>query len=306
MTSVGASSNRADQLYRDGPERLTARSAAIVAGPVANYTKQVTERSNQRPDGVPLKWVAAGQVDQPETIKGRAAGSMRFRRPEQVGFLPEQSPIPEWQTNYGEFGPGDSAVIFLVGEPADAIIDVVPSGSGERDLKGLVRDIAAIQARPASEREAAWIAYLDRSSTDEGKKAAIRSLLDARAEWAKVAPGFERLLWNPQTTSAIRAFAFGAAAFGVTEEEWKPGPREAVDFLARIFETESNPRQALQYILTLKLVLQYADEEAARKSREPLRRRVFDAMSRRAASIPLDAALRQQYEQIRAAHPGQF
>lgn len=305
MTPGVGSAQRADSVFRDGPERWVAESPVIVAGPISDYSKEVLQWSGPGPDGVPLKWVIKGELQKPEVLKGRASGTRRFSRPEQVGFLPEGPAAPAWVLDYGDLGPSDRAILFLKQESSNSAEHILPSGTGERDALTLVRDIVGIQALPDVEgREAAWISYLRKAPTDEGRKAALRSLISQPAAWGKIGAPLEQLLQNERLGPGMRSFAFGAVAFGITHGAWQASEPQAVDLLSRVFETESNPRQALQYLLHLKLVLAYANEESSRAAREQLRRRILEALRVRAAAMPPDRQLEQQYEQLRAAYPG--
>ena len=169
------------------------------------------------------------------------------------------------------------------------VTKALPSGTGERDLAALIKDIVAVQAlAQPSQQESAWLAYLERARVDEGRKAALRSLLQLGTDWNRLGPALDRFLANPASSEAIRAFAFGIVVFGLTGGRWAQSQGAVAAFLCRQFMSEGRTGLVLQYLLNLKLVLKYTMEEAHRAAREPLR----------------SPELAQQYQQIRAMYPG--
>jgi hypothetical protein len=169
------------------------------------------------------------------------------------------------------------------------VTKALPSGTGERDLAALIKDIVAVQAlAQPSQQESAWLAYLERARVDEGRKAALRSLLQLGTDWNRLGPALDRFLANPASSEAIRAFAFGIVVFGLTGGRWAQSQGAVAAFLCRQFMSEGRTGLVLQYLLNLNLVLKYTMEEAHRAAREPLR----------------SPELAQQYQQIRAMYPG--
>ncbi|MGH9631057.1 MAG: hypothetical protein ACRD7E_22345 [Bryobacteraceae bacterium] len=308
MALTSFASQHADEIYRTGQETLIGESAAIVAGPVSNYSKDVVSQSQPGPDGVPLKWVVSGRVENPQLLKGQGRpGPVDFSRPEQSMLVPKDPSKPHWEDVYGELGSGDRVVLFLGPEPASNVLAVVPSGTGERDFIGLVKDIVALQSIPdQGARVKRWIAYMDGASADEGRKAALRSLVAVPVAWEQMRPALENMLGAPQISPGFRAFVFGIVAFAVMEEKWGAEQQNAAGFLCRLFLAERDARLALQYILHLKLILRYGDSEKHRKAREPVLHQVVDCLRRRETMGGLDPQMQEQYRQIRATHPGQL
>lgn len=302
QTSIPA--RRADQIFRTGTETLIAETPTIVAGRVADYSRQTAEPTQPAaPHSIPLRWVVNAEVREPQTLKGRAVtGSRRFSRQEQSMLLPEDQTAYYWEGVYGELQPDGRAVLFIGGGTQKPILRVVPSG-GEQDLVALVKDIVKIQAlkRP-EERMLGWLEYLRQPASDEGLRAALRSMVKASIEWAKLAPELERLLTDSRRGGDVRAYAFGIVAFGVVEEKWGGNRRQAVDFLCRIFSAEQDTNQSMQYMQYLKLILNYSNEESLRNARQPLRRQLLDCLKRREAEGNLAAQLENQFRQVWATH----
>ena len=297
----------ADQVYATGPETIADRSSTILVGPVSAYSRRIVS-TTQPPgsDAVPLKWIVSGRVDKPTILKGSMPGPVTFSKPEQSLILPNDQNQEEWELDYGDLEEGDEVVLFLSGEPADPVIRAIPSGLGGRNLAALVRDIVAIQSRPENESQAAWLSYAEQTSIEEGRKAALRSLLQMQVDWTHLLPVLERLVQNPNLSDEMRAFSFGIVVFGLTQGRWGPDQVEAVDFLCRQFESEGQPQLMLRYILSLKLALRYTMEEGVRAAREPMRRRIVDCLKGRESTASMVPQLAEQYRQLRAAYPRLF
>lgn len=309
MAAAASDAQRADHIYRIGPETLVAQSFAIYTGRVAKYSKRILEMSQSGPDGFPLKWVISGHLDQPASLKGTPpAGAVAFSRPEQSGMLPHPAARMRWETEFGDLGREDGAVVFLQGQPAAQEMTVLPTGHGDRNLAALVSGIVGIQAITDPPKQlAAWASYIERAPMDEGRRAALRSLIASPAvDWPRMEVVLSHALANPALSSAIRAFSFGIVAFAVMHDKWGGEQLKAVDFLGRQFEAERDPRVALQQILNLKLLLGYASEEAAVSSRQPLRQHILACLKRRAAQAPLPPELKEQYQQLGATYPGEL
>jgi hypothetical protein len=185
---------------------------------------------------------------------------------------------------------------------------VLPTGYGDRDLATLVRGIVGIQAIADPPKQlAAWASYIERAPMDEGRRAALRSLIASPAvDWPRMEVVLSRVLANPALSSATRAFAFGIVAFAVMHDKWGDQQLNAVDFLGRQFEAERDARVALQQILNLKLVLGYTSAEAAAAARQPLRQHILACLKRRATQAPLSPELKEQYKQLGASYPGEL
>ncbi len=305
MAALFFFNGKADQIYSTGPEAMVARSWSVLAGRLSRYSRQIVSSSEPPgPDAIPLKWIVTGTVVDPVALKGAATGPVAISRPEQSPILPNPGNVEDWEQAYGDLQDGGTVVVFLGGDSAHpAVIKAIPSGSGERDLATLVKDIVSIQSEADKQlRIAAWVAYFDRARLDEGRKAALRSLLNERADWQTVASALERV--NSSLKEPMRTYAFGFVAFGITEGYWTAQQAAAVDFLCRWFESEGSPNVLLQDIMTLKLVLRYTAEEGARAARERLRIRVVDSLRRMESRASANPELAEQYRQIRAAYPG--
>ena len=307
IAAMAYSGNRADEIYTAGPEMLTARATRIVAGPVSAYSKEVLSTSEPPgPNAIPLKWIASGRVDSPVQLKGPATGPVSFNREEGSVLIADTLDMPSWEQGYGDVRLSGQVVVFLSSDPEEMPLATIPSAEGELDLASLVRDIADIQSSPADAQANRWLEYVETAPTANGREAALRSLVQMDAEWKRMRPTLERLLANPSLNGQVRGFAFSIVVFGLTHEKWAHDQVSVADFLGGQFELARAPRVALQYILSLKLAVQYTMEEAAREAREPVRKRIIDALKRSEREQSRAPEVAEQYRQIRAAYPGLF
>ncbi len=307
MATLTFASGRADEIYRTGPEVLTAQSSTILAGPVSSYSKQVLTSSQPAgPDAVPLTWVVTGRLENPSVLKGMAQGPRSFSRNEHSVFIPAERNRERWEEQYGDVSPEGRVVLFLSGDPKSPQIKALPSGTDERDLAAIVRDFVAIQAMEPQAQEAAWLAYLERSRTDEGRQAALRSLLRAKIDWNHLGPALDRFSANPSLTETIRGYAFGIVVFGLTEGLWTRSGAAIGQYLCRQFATPPADDEdlLLDYLLKFKTLLQYTTEEANKAARAPLRTTVGTCLKSRESSLKGSPDLAEQYREIRDAYPG--
>jgi hypothetical protein len=219
---------RADQIFRTGPETLVAEASTIVAGPVTDYSRKVLSMSQPESDGFPLKWVASGQIGPAQLLKGQSVpASLRFSRTEHSPFVPPDGSTLYWEDAYGELQSGEPAVLFVSGGAQGSVFKVIPSGSSNgQDFISLVKDIVRIQdLRQEGDSKDRWLQYLRTTSSDEGRKAALRSLVNAPVEWVKLAPELNRLVSSDKNSSDIRAFAFDSS-FAVNEQFWYSNPSQ--------------------------------------------------------------------------------
>lgn len=277
-------SPRADEIYRSGPETLIAAAPLIVAGPIADLKKQVTEKS--QPDGldqVPLRWTASGRIQPASAIKGKFPGtSVDFVRAEQSLLLPPDAATFKWETSYGELSSRGRAVAFLGNGNPFQLLRVVPSGDGELDLAGLIVDLVSIQALDSpGERQKKWLAYFNSSPTDEGRKAALRTLVGEPVAWPDLEPVLTPFLKNASRSAGVRGFAFGIVAWAITEGKWPDQQPAAVRLLGKTFEAEADPRLATQQLLALGQIMTYCANEDFRQERKPLRDLVVASLQAR-------------------------
>jgi hypothetical protein len=297
----------ADQIYTTGPEILAARSSTILTGPIAAYSKRIVSTSEPPgPDAIPLKWVVTGRTDKPTMLKGLLAKPVAFSRSEQSPVLPIAPECELWELDYGDLLEGDEVVLFLNGEADRPVIKAIPSGVGERGLASLVRDIVAIQSLSNSELQVGWLSYVEQAPLEHGRKAALRALLQMRVDWPRLMPTLKRLRTNPTLSDEMRAYSFGIVTFGLTRGQWESNQVPVTDFLCDQFESEWRPKLMLSYILSLKLALRYAIEEAAKVEREPVRKRIVEGLKRRESTAAKTPELAEQYRQLRAVYPNIF
>lgn len=295
---------RAYETFTSGPETLVAKSPIILVGRVAALSKRVVSTSTPAgPDAIPLKWIVTGRVDNPTALKGSSGSTMvNFSREEQSPFLPPARNGEEWEAEYGDFGEGDSVVLF--GGPQHFPAKALPSGVGERDLASLVRDIVSIETGTKGDRQRAWLTYLDDARFDESRKSALRALVQMPIEWKALAPALDHFWDRASLSAGVRAFSFGIVVYGLTQERWKADQVSVADFLVRRFEAEENPKLVLQYVLHLKLALKYSLQGHEKGVLEPVPKRIADALRRREPIVSRMPDIAEQYRQIRATYPG--
>jgi len=284
MIAAPAHPAPADAIYRTGPETQIVAAAAVVAGPVSDYTKRVTESTEPGPDQIDLKWVAAGRVVAPQVLKGRLAPApLTFSRAEASMLTePEPTQLP-WEMAYGDVAPGGQVVLFLEKVEPPTVVRAVPSGAGEQDLIGLTKDIVAIHAiASVGDRQKQWLSYLNASATDEGRKAALRTLLGGPIAWPDFEPAIVPFLKNPSRTAAARGFAFGILAWAVTQGKWPDHQTAVAECLTRTFIAEPDPGLAIQQLLALGQLMTYCADAEFRDKRKPLRDAVVAGLNGRA------------------------
>jgi hypothetical protein len=306
MALTSVASHRADEIFKTGPETLIAQASTILAGPISNYSKHVVLLSQPESEGVALKWVISGQLENPRVLKGQAPpGAIKFSRSEQSMFLPKDPSTADWEAVYGELALNDQVVLFLADTSSESILKVLPSGDGERDLVTLINDIVSLQIIDNLEqRKRQWLFYLGHARHDEGRRAALRTLIHTPVEWTALEPILEQLMVNPQVGHNMRTFVFGIVTFAVTEEQWGASHPQAVNFLCRLFLAEQDTNFTLQYILSIKKVLRYSYDETAHSMRKPVGQQLLDCLKRRETLGSLDPPIQEQYRQIRASYPG--
>ena len=305
MTFTSFASHRADEIYRTGPETLIAQSSIILAGPVSNYSKHIVSLAQPESEGVALKWLVNGQLKNPIILKGQfPSQTIQFSRSEQSMILPKDPSIADWDAVYGELDANDQAVLFLSDTSSESILKVLPSGNDERNLVSLVKNIVSIQANDNNEqRMQQWLLYLERTRNDEGRKAALRTLIHAPVKWTDLKPVLEQLMGNPQMGSNMRAFNFGIVTFALTEKQWETSHPQAINFLCKLFLTEKDTNLVLQYILNMKKILRYSYDEKIRNMVKPIGQQIIDCLKQREVQGFLQPPIQEQYRQIRASYP---
>jgi len=171
-------------------------------------------------------------------------------------------------------------------------------------LIALVKEIIRIQAIENLEVQVdAWLLYLNKSPMDEGRKVALRSLINSPVSWPLLEVALTQLLKNWSLSREIRGFAFGIVAFKITSGGWADAPVAGVDFLCRIFAAEPDPELALEYTSHLGVLLYYCNDVDFTTERAVLRKCVIDALiHRESLALPgtlADLELEGYYREIR-------
>lgn len=305
MTLPNALSHQADEIFKTGTETLIEQSSNILVGPVSNYQKDVVLLSQPESEGVELKWIISGQLENSRALKGRTPSwAIKFSKAEQSIILPRDLSTAEWEDAYGELSPKDLAVIFFDHTSPDKILKVLPSDNGERDLVTLVSDIVPIQANNDSvQRTQQWLTYLKHTRLDEGRKAALRTLIQVPVKWADLEHVIEHLILDPQVGNAMKVFIFGIVTFAVTENMWEVDNPKPVNFLCQMFSTEKNTNLTLQYLLNIKKVLSYSYDETTSSMSKPAGQQILVCLKRQEALGSLELPIQQQYQQIHDSYP---
>ncbi len=309
MNQTNAGSHRADEIYRRGSETLIAQSTTILAGPISNYSQNVQLRSEGGADSIPLRWVVSGVIDKPQTLKGQApSGAVRFSRAEQSIVLPKDPSTADWESVYGELTLDGQVVIFFGDTSPESILKVLPSGAGEENLIGLVKEIVQAQAiADQSERVKRWLLSIKSCVSDECRKAALRSFIADRGEWPQLVPILEQALSNSQLSREFRAFGFNIVVYNVIQEKWGDSRDAVLAFLCRVFSNELDPRLAIQYVYSLGLIFKFCDDEDFRSQRRSMRQRLESCFEQRRSLAANDNSagnrnLEEQYQTLRAKY----
>jgi len=293
-----------EQIYQTGPESLAAEAFSIVTGPVSGYATHILSISGGDAP-IALTWTVSGRVDEVRNLKGGPKVSgITFTRQERSHVIPADPDTPNWRLEYGDLQREDRVVVFFTGDPEHPTIDAIPSGQGARDLASLITDIVPIQAIAGeADQMEAWLRYLAASRSDNGRKAALRVLLSLKVPWPKLNPFVDFLMGGAGVSPQMRGYVFGIVTFAVMKGKFETHDLEAVEFLGRHFVSETNPQTALEFVLNLKTLLNFASQDA---TGTPLASRIADALRRRASGGPLPPAVAGQLREIHAAHPGVF
>jgi hypothetical protein len=298
MAFAGDLADRADQIFRIGPETLVAQSSKIVAGQIVAYSREVHRNSGPGPNAMPMEWTAQGHIDHPVVLKGASPPApIYFSKLERSSLLPSSPIAPSWEMALGELMPGGQAILFFVDRVNPKVL---PAGTGEGDLLVLVKDIVRIQdIRGRDEQIRGWLQYLATAPTSEGQRAALRSLVSLGANWSQVEPALAQLAAGKSVTPDLRAYVFGFVSYHLTAETWGVSPNGPLEFLCRMFSTEKGPEQQLRYLQRIKLLLLYTVAEPLEESRRPVRESLIRCLETWASRGLTDPELKQEYDQLR-------
>jgi hypothetical protein len=301
MLPNAAATDRADQIFRIGPETLVASSPIIVAGRLSHYHKEVLKVSQPGPDGFPLEWKVTAELDQPTTLKGASVpGPISFSRNERAFMSPTPSQNPLWEQDYGELVPDGEVVLFYGEGNSQNILKSVPSGTGGENLSALVKDIVSIQQVPDSkERAQRWLAYLTAARAAEGYRVALRSLVHSAVKWQQLEAAFKKILTQKDLPRDVCPFAFSFIAFHITQNTWAEDSAAAMELLCESFAGQTDPKLQLQNLASFSLILNYSSRQPVQKSRQPLRERTINCLHNWASLGFADPTLAEEYKRMR-------
>jgi hypothetical protein len=289
--------DRADQVFRIGPEDLVVRSSSIVAGSISDYSKEVQRYSGTGPGAMALEWITRGRIDHPTMLKGAPPPApIFFSRQERSALSPGPPTVPIWELAFGELKPSGQAILFI---DSGGGLRALPSGTGDQDLIALVKDVVRIQGiRDPGPQRRSWLEYLTSAPAPEGRRVALRSLVRAGIDWRQMEPALMRFWTEPGTSGDLRAFAFGFVAFQLTVQTWRDAPGEPANFLCRVFSAEKETEQQLRYLQNIKLLLSYTVEEPRQDSRRPVQQSILGCLATWASRGLTDRDLQQEYDRI--------
>jgi hypothetical protein len=298
--SADTTTQRADQIFRTGPETLVAASSSIVAGPISHYSKEILKSTESDPDSLPVEWKVTGEIDAPRTLKGTPRPSpLRFSRIERSFLSATRSPAPYWAQPYGELSSSGGVVLFYSSEDGDAA-EVLPSGAGELDLAALVKDIVSIQSIAEPKRQIdRWLAYLGGGHGDTAARVALRSLAHLSVEWPQLEPAIKKILSGPNVSRDTRDYAFAFSVFRLSHDAWQKEAPTAVEFLCSSFQAQKDPKSQLRYLDSLSLLFDYYSRQPIVESRRPLRQRVENCWKAWANSGIADPQAVEEYKRLR-------
>jgi hypothetical protein len=301
MLPQEAATDRADQIFRIGPETLVVSSSTIVAGRVAHYHKEVLKFSQPGPDGFPLESKITGQLVEPVALKGSLiSGPISFSRTEIAFMSPAPPQNPLWEQDYGELAPDGRVVLFFSGTNSASIHKVLPSGAADQDLAALVKEIVSIQQiSDPNQRTQRWLAYLNAGPSAEGYRVTLRSLVRSGTGWQHLESPLRKILTQSGIAPDVRAFTFSIIAFHLTQNGWSENNNAALDLLCTSFSGQKDSKLALQNLGSLSLLLNYANQQPLQDSRRPLREKTVKCLRSWATLGFADPSLAEEYKRIR-------
>jgi hypothetical protein len=292
MNSFAA--ERADAIYRTGPETSLAKCSLVVVGRVSGLVREVSAKTAGEP--VPTAWTARGQLVNLRAIKGRLTSDrIAIARNEQAMFAMSHLDEPGWTRAYGELIDGSVAVAFFDGATPDKPSLVVPSGTGEEDLRLLLSQIAHADALTDHQaRIAVEAGWLTQAASEAERKAALRMLLRDQAPWQRVGTSIQAV-WA-SSSPQLRQFFTGAAGFGLIEGIWPASDEHPVAFMCRAF-MDADDRASTGMMLQLKQVLAWAERDGASDAEARIGARIKECYRQRLAK-PLGPELKAYFDRL--------
>lgn len=287
----GFAAERADAIYRTGPETAAAHAVAVTAGVVAGLRREVTDATPG--DGpVAVAWIARGQLTAPRALKGPAPRApVDIMREERAAFAMGRGDAPYWIADYGDLAEGGAAVLFV--GPDGAM--VVPSGRGEQALAELVATVLQIGAQDPAARLGAALKWLARGPTDAERRVALRLALHGGADWPLLGAAMQAA-W-PQAGPGLRQFFTGAAGFALTEGLWPDTDPRPVDFICNAF-SDADDRAAPGMLMQIKGLLAWSERTGAGPGRAALAQTALACLRARKQARPLGDVLESFYAQF--------
>jgi hypothetical protein len=301
MSPNAALTDRADQIFRIGPETLVASSPAIVAGHISHYQKKDVKMSQPGPDGFPLEWTVTAELELPSTLKGTPlTGPIPFSRSERAFMSPTPSPNPLWEKDYGELQPDGEVVLFFGEANSQNVLKAIPSSAGEQNFLALVKDIVSIQrVTDPKDRIQRWLSYLAASPSPEGYRVALRSLVHAGVKWPQFEPAVRKTLSQQNLPRGLQPFAFYFIAFTISQSAWDDDGAAALELLCTMFARQTDPKLQLQNLAAFALILDFSSRQPLQKSRQPLRERTNKCLHNWASLGFADPTLAEEYKRMR-------
>jgi hypothetical protein len=250
-------------------EAAVAEAAAIIVGRPERCGRVVLQWSPD-PSPLPLEWLTTAALHDFRILKGEAPSvPVRFARVERVEALPPPRSMAEWEADFGTLSAGDDVVVLLSQCRPPVVSRAVPSGDDERDLATLVAHLVALQqCTDAQQRVAGWVTYLESGAIEEGRRAALRTLVGDEVPWPRLGPVVDRLLRSPGESADLREYTFAALVHGLIAGRWSEALTDVVQLLCARFLTESDPELVVADLESLiDLMDDAVDNEAEPNSR---------------------------------------
>ncbi len=256
--------SQAQAIFVQGPETVIAAAQTIVAGSPTGLLIHV-DKESAGPVPAPVEWTVSGMLAEPKLLKGDAApNSISFQRHERDFFAVMDSAMPLWELSLGTTEQAAAQVLFYLTADQTQPSKVLPSPRGGVDFVGMVSDIVRIQSiADASDRIAAWTDYARSAASNEGRMAALRSLVASQAPWTMLATTWDQLLADGRAPAEVRAFAFKLMLFEVSNGRWPDSLRAVLELAQKVFIAETNSRLALDYTDGLLLLYNAARQNPA-------------------------------------------
>ncbi len=288
-------SERADAIYRIGPETLLRETSLVAVGKLSKLTKDVTTETEGEP--IPISWTVSGEITKLSSIKGQLRfPNIAIVRKEQAMFAMGSLDEPSWTQDYGELIDGATAIVFVNQSVSNTADLVVPNGSGELNLYQLLKQAEHVASfTDKNTRITAVAQWFNQATTNAEKKAALRMLLHDKAPWPIVSKAIEAI-WK-DSNAQLQQYFTGISGFGIMSGVWPASDEQPLSFLCREF-INADARLASGIMLQLKQLLIWSEREKTNIAMIRIGQIITDCYRQRLANKPLNSELKKYFEQL--------